>query len=126
VATSVFATKICTNLSSDHCLISFEFNTHMIFEPVPVAARSKAWVCGCSLAGIVGSNSVGGMDVCFLSVFCVLSGRCLCVGLTSRPEDSYGLWCVVVCDREASIMGEALAHWGLLRERKRNIYLLKS
>jgi hypothetical protein len=26
-----------------------------------VAAGSKAWVCG---AGIVGSNSAGGMDVC--------------------------------------------------------------
>jgi hypothetical protein len=25
-----------------------------------VAARSTAWVCGCSLAGIVGSNSAGG------------------------------------------------------------------
>jgi len=33
-------------------------------KPIPVAARSKAWVCGLSLAGIVGSNSSGGMDVC--------------------------------------------------------------
>jgi hypothetical protein len=24
--------------------------------PIPVAARSKAWVCGRSLAGIAGSN----------------------------------------------------------------------
>jgi hypothetical protein len=28
--------------------------------PVPVAARSKAWVCGRSLAGIAGSNSARG------------------------------------------------------------------
>ena len=35
--------------------------THVAF---PVAARSKAWVCGCSLAGIVGSNPAGGIDVC--------------------------------------------------------------
>jgi hypothetical protein len=34
--------------------------------PIPVAARSKAWVCGRSLAGIVGSNSTSGMDVCLL------------------------------------------------------------
>jgi hypothetical protein len=34
--------------------------------PIPVAARSKAWVCGRSLAGIVGSNPDGGMDVCML------------------------------------------------------------
>ena len=35
---------------------------------------------------------------------CVLSGRGLCVGLITRPEESYRLWCVVVCGREASIM----------------------
>jgi hypothetical protein len=34
--------------------------------PVLVAARSKAWVCGRSLTGIVGSSTSGGMDVCFL------------------------------------------------------------
>jgi hypothetical protein len=34
--------------------------------PVPVAARSKALVCGCSIAGIVGSNTAGGMDVYLL------------------------------------------------------------
>ena len=31
-----------------------------------VAARSKAWVCGRSLAGIAGSNPAGGMDACLL------------------------------------------------------------
>jgi len=31
---------------------------------VPVAARSKAWVCGRSPAGIALSNPTGGMDVC--------------------------------------------------------------
>ena len=41
--------------------------------PIPVAARSKAWVCGRSLAGIVGSNLAGGVDVC--REYCVLSGR---------------------------------------------------
>ena len=35
-------------------------------QPVSVAARSKAWVCGHSLAGIVGSNNTGGMEVCLL------------------------------------------------------------
>jgi hypothetical protein len=33
---------------------------------IPVAARSKAWVCGRSLAGIVDSKPAGGMDVCLL------------------------------------------------------------
>ena len=35
-------------------------------RPVPVAERSKARVYGRSLAGIVGSNPAGGMDVCLL------------------------------------------------------------
>jgi len=34
--------------------------------PIPVAARSKAWVSGRSLAGIVRSNPAGGVDVCLL------------------------------------------------------------
>ena len=34
--------------------------------PIPVAARSKAWVCGSSPAEIVGSNPAEGMDVCLL------------------------------------------------------------
>ena len=33
---------------------------------------------------------------------CVLSGRGLCEGLFTRPEESYRLWCVVVCDLEIS------------------------
>jgi hypothetical protein len=35
-------------------------------QPIPVAVRPKAWVCGSSLAGIAGSNLAGGMDVCLL------------------------------------------------------------
>jgi hypothetical protein len=31
---------------------------------------------------------------------CVLSGRGLCDGLITQPEESYRLWCVVVCDLE--------------------------
>ena len=33
---------------------------------IPVAERSKALVCGRSLAVIVGSNPAGGIDVCLL------------------------------------------------------------
>ena len=39
--------------------------------PIPVAAPSKALVCGHSLTGIVGSNPAGGMDICLLLVLCV-------------------------------------------------------
>jgi len=34
-----------------------------------------------------------------------LSGRGLCDELITRPEESYRLCCVVVCDLETSIIG---------------------
>jgi len=37
---------------------------------------------------------------CFL-----LSGRGLCDGVITHPDESYRLWCVVVCDLETSRMG---------------------
>jgi len=33
---------------------------------------------------------------------CVLSGRDLCDELNTRPEESYRMWCVVVCDLETT------------------------
>ena len=46
----------------DKCLLSV-----MCMIPlIPVAARSKAWVCGRSLDGTAGSNLAGDMDVCLL------------------------------------------------------------
>jgi hypothetical protein len=35
---------------------------------------------------------------------CVLSGRGLCDKLITLPEESYRLWCVVVCDLETARM----------------------
>ena len=38
---------------------------------IPVAAQSMAWVCGCPLAGILGSNPAGGHGYLYLvSVVC--------------------------------------------------------
>ena len=37
---------------------------------------------------------------------CVLSGRGLCDGLITRPEESYRLSCVVVCDLEENLKNE--------------------
>jgi hypothetical protein len=39
--------------------------------PKPVAARSKAWICGRSFVRIVGSNPDGDMEVLLLEVLCV-------------------------------------------------------
>jgi hypothetical protein len=72
--------------------------------PVPVVERSKARGYGRSLDGIAPSNPAGGMYGCPLWVLCVLSGRGLCDGLIARPEESYRLCCVLVCDLGTSRM----------------------
>jgi hypothetical protein len=61
--------------------------------PIPVAARSKAWVFGGSLAGIAGSSAAGACECS------VLSGRGLCDGPITRPEKSHRLWCVSVISK---------------------------
>ena len=65
-----------------------------------MAARSKGWICGRSLAGIASSNSAGGMHVC--REYFVLSGRGLCDGLITRPEECYRV-CVSECNQSATI-----------------------
>jgi hypothetical protein len=39
--------------------------------PILITAQSKSWVCGRSLAGIAGSNRIGGMVVSPLGLLCV-------------------------------------------------------
>jgi len=50
---------------------------------------------------------------------CVLSGRGLCDELITRPEESYRLWCVVVCDLENLKNEEAITRVGLQLHRKK-------
>ena len=77
--------------------------------PVPVAARSKA--VGVRPARLlrlcVRIPPEAWMSVC--CECCVLSGRGLCDGLISRPEESYRLWCVVVWCRKNLKNEEAMA-----------------
>ena len=51
---------------------------------------------------------------------CVLAGRGLRDGLIPRPEESYRLWCVVVCDLEISWMRRPWPTGGLLRQKQTN------
>jgi hypothetical protein len=51
---------------------------------MPVAVWSKVWICGRSLAGIVGLNPTRDMDVCLVSVVCCQ----LEVGLITHLEES--------------------------------------
>jgi len=55
--------------------LTLPYDTHSLHyraKPIAVPARSKAWVCGRSLAGIVGSTPTGGTDICLLRVLCVV------------------------------------------------------
>ena len=47
------------------------FGSNPTTPTIPVSVRSKVWVWGNSFAGIVGSNSVGSMEVCLLWMLCV-------------------------------------------------------
>jgi hypothetical protein len=57
-------------------------------KQIAVAGQSKAWVCGRSLAGTAGSNPAGASRMSVSCECCVLSGRVLCVGPITRPEES--------------------------------------
>ena len=54
---------------------------------------------------------------------CVLSGRGLCDELIIRPEESYRLWCVVVCDLENLKNEEAMTRVGSQRHKKKILEL---
>jgi len=70
-----------------------------------VAVWSKASASGRSLAAIAGSNPV--LDIDVSCECCVLSGRSLCDGPITCPEESYRVWCVLVseCELETSTTG---------------------
>jgi len=56
-----------------------------------------------------------------MSVCCVLSGRGLCDGLITRPEESYQLCCIVMCDLENLKNEEAITRVGSQRHRKKKV-----
>jgi hypothetical protein len=58
------------------------------------------------------------MDVC--CVCCVLSGSGLCDEPITRPEESYRLWRVVVCDLRNLVNEEAIPRAGLQSQRKKS------
>jgi hypothetical protein len=53
---------------------------------------------------------------------CVLSGRGLCDGLVTRPEESYRLWCVWVWSWSVEKWG-GLGPQGAVERLEKNIYI---
>jgi hypothetical protein len=72
-------------------LISYLSDPNIFARTNPVTPRSKAWVCGHLLARIAVSDPAGSMSVCLLRVLCVLTGRGVCDGPITGPENSYGM-----------------------------------
>ena len=46
------------------------------------------------------------------------------MGLITRPEESYRLWCVVVCDQETSLMRRPWPALGRSATRKKNLIVI--
>jgi len=81
--------------------------------PVPLATRSAA----ARLTRLRVWLAPGAwMSVC--CECCVLSGRSLCDELITRPEESYRLWRVVVCDLETSWMRRSWPTEGSCAKKK--------
>ena len=70
-----------------------------------MAAPSKAWVCGRSLAGIVDLNPTGEWKS-VSCMCCVMSRKDLCVGLITRPR---GVLPSVVCPMSVIVKSRKVA-----------------
>ena len=85
--------------------------------PVPVAERSKA---ARLLKSWIRIPPGAWMFVCCKC--CVLSGKGLCDDLITRPEESYRMWCVVVCNLENLKNEEAITRVGSQRHSKKKVH----
>jgi hypothetical protein len=82
-------------------------------RPIPVATRSEAWICGCLLAGNVGSNPARGMDVCRLWMLCVTSLR----SVRQADHSSREILLSVVCPQSTVRAGHDLELGQRAREK---------
>ena len=115
----VFVNEIsCTSIK-----FPIKVSTEVELQPCGLRRRSTA---ACLLRSWVRISLEAWMFVC--CECCVLSGNGLCDGLITRPEESYRLWRVVVCDQETSYARRLQPHqravkynpqWGLQRQEKK-------
>ena len=114
----------CCNLATECCNFTNTKNLNL----------GIVWVCICrsqwprvlrrrSAAARLLRSWVGIPPGAWMFVCCeryVLSGRGLCDELITRPEESYRLWCVVVCDLEISRMRRPWPALGRSATEKKN------
>jgi hypothetical protein len=91
-----------------------------LLSPVPVAVRSwRRSAAARLLRSWVRILPGSWMFVC--CECCVLSGRGLCDELITRPEESYRLWSVVVCDLETARMKRSWPALGRSATEKKSV-----
>jgi hypothetical protein len=91
-------------MASTSCLIYIHMYTRR--SQWPRGLRRRSWTS--RLLRLWVRIALGACFEC-----CVLSGRGFCDGLITRPEESYRMWRVVVCDQEISKNEEAKPATGL-------------
>jgi len=75
-----------------------------------VAARCKACVCAIARLLVLWVRILAGHG-CLFRVCCVLSGSDLCVGLITRSEEFYLVWCVQSLRSPSPIRGDHDPKW---------------
>ena len=79
----------------------------MLLCRIPVAARSKAYFCGPSIAGIVGSNPAEGMDIRLLCLMCVVQVAAFATSWSLVQRRERETVCVCVCVWSINLNSEA-------------------
>ena len=94
--------KKLVNINTNTCGTVKDFKTPKVIKFGPSGPRGlRRRSAGARLLRLwVRIPPMAWMSVC--CECCVLSGRGLCDELITRPEESYRLGCVVVCDLETS------------------------
>jgi hypothetical protein len=64
-----FHPPLCSKLSLNHFILLYLIPS-VTLQPIPMAARSKAWDCGLPLAATAALNPTGHMEMSFVSVVC--------------------------------------------------------
>ena len=96
------------------------------FRSVSDVKRRPQWPRGLrhrSAAALLLRSWIRIPPAAWMFVCCVLSGRGLCDELITRPEESYRLWCVVVCDLETSRIGAPYVHNISCLRVKRHVFI---
>ena len=92
------------------CLLSFKCFCLLVFGKTTRTISRSQWPCDLrrrsAAARLLRSwvQIPPGARMFVRCECCVLSGRGLCDELITCPEESYRLWCIIVCDLETSWM----------------------